>query len=178
MRMECLWPSDFLLLWVFKVPLPQCYTQGPGLSAYPQVCGRKHIFKSWWVHTQDWAPVTTFTEREKAEQSGFVPADFLSSVCLLPRSFPCSLKPSPLWPSCGLLPYFLKPLDTDRNHYMYNALSERCFSNLDHQTQDSLLESGLHTVVRTGEKGDPDLRVKSEKCQPSALLAQQINHHL
>lgn len=70
-------------------------------------------------------------------------------------------------------------MDTNRNHYMYNAMSVRCFSNLeDYRTQNSLLESDLHTVVRTGEEGDPDLRVKSEKCQPSALLAQQINQHL
>lgn len=175
MRLECLWPSDFLLLWVFKVPLLQCYTQGLSFQ-HTHRCVEDNTYSHPGEFTPRTEPQWPLSQKEKAEQRGCVPADFLSSMCLLPRNFPCSLKPSPF---CGLLLCFLKPMDTDRNHYMYNAMSERCFSSLeDYRTQDSLLESEMHTVVRTGEKGDPDLRVKSEKCQPSALLAQQINQHL
>lgn len=81
-----------------------------------------------------------------------------------------------LWPSS----LFSETLGhRQKSLHVRNALSEKYFSNLeDCRTQDSLQGSDLCTAARAGADGDPDLRLGSEKCQPSALLAQQINQPL
>lgn len=58
-------------------------------------------------------------------------------------------------------------------------MSGRCFSNLqDFGTWDSLQESDPAHCVRAWGNKDRDLRIGSEKWQPSAPLAQQINQSL